>query len=172
MKRSFLRLQVFNRCFNSIERKPVADCSAEFPITLNFFIELGAFIAHRTSARTAKRSNPHWSPVIKTIGWANCSIRDLERLNHQFSCLALTEASTCSSQLRVWLGPMARHNIVRGFDDGRSCSRKLRDKQASAAHVPAKWIRFADKDMRRHENLRLLPVISDHLAIQYDREAP
>jgi hypothetical protein len=66
---------------------------------------------------------------------------------------------------------MARHNIVRGFDDGRSCSRKLRDKRASAAHVPAKWIRFADKDMRQHENLPRFPVILDHPVIQYDREA-
>jgi hypothetical protein len=69
MKRSFLRLQVFNRCFNSIKRKPVADCRAEFPITLNFFIDLGAFMAHRTPARTAKRSNPHWSPSYKDDWW-------------------------------------------------------------------------------------------------------
>jgi hypothetical protein len=39
------------------------------------------------------------------------------------------------------------------------------------AHVPAKWIRFADKDMRQHENLRRFPVILDHRVIQYDREA-
>jgi hypothetical protein len=26
------------------------------------------------------------------------------------------------------------------------------------AHVPAKWIRFADRDMRQHENLRRFPV--------------
>jgi type IV secretory pathway VirD2 relaxase len=26
------------------------------------------------------------------------------------------------------------------------------------AHVPAKWVRFADKDMRQHENLRRFPV--------------
>jgi len=30
------------------------------------------------------------------------------------------------------------------------------------AHVPAKWIRFADKDMRQHKNLRRFPVILDH----------
>jgi hypothetical protein len=66
---------------------------------------------------------------------------------------------------------MAGHNIVRGFDDRRSCSRKPRDKQASAAHDPAKWIQFADKGMRQHENLRRFPVILDHLVIQYDREA-
>ena len=30
------------------------------------------------------------------------------------------------------------------------------------AHVPAKWVRFADKDMRQHENLRRFPVIMDH----------
>jgi hypothetical protein len=66
---------------------------------------------------------------------------------------------------------MAGHNIVRGFDDGRSCSRKPRDKQASAAHDPALWIQFADKGMRQHENLRRFPVILDHLVIQYDREA-
>jgi hypothetical protein len=39
------------------------------------------------------------------------------------------------------------------------------------AHVPAKWVRFADKDMRQHENLRRFPVILDHSVIQYDREA-
>jgi hypothetical protein len=39
------------------------------------------------------------------------------------------------------------------------------------AHVPAKWIRFADKDMRQHENLRRFPVLLDHRVIQYDREA-
>jgi hypothetical protein len=34
-------------------------------------------------------------------------------------------------------------------------------------------IRFADKDMRQHENLRRFPVILDHrvIQIQYDREA-
>jgi hypothetical protein len=32
-------------------------------------------------------------------------------------------------------------------------------------------IRFADKDMRQHENLRRFPVILDHAVIQYDREA-
>ena len=42
---------------------------------------------------------------------------------------------------------------------------------AGLAHVPAKWIRFADKDMRQHENLRRFPVILDHRVIQYDREA-
>jgi hypothetical protein len=46
VKRSFLRLQVFNRGFYLIERKPVPDCRAEFPIALDFFIELGALIAH------------------------------------------------------------------------------------------------------------------------------
>jgi hypothetical protein len=30
------------------------------------------------------------------------------------------------------------------------------------AHVPAKWIRFADKDMRQHDNRRRFPVILDH----------
>jgi hypothetical protein len=39
------------------------------------------------------------------------------------------------------------------------------------AHVPAKWIRFADKDMRQHQNLRRFPVILDHQVIQYDRKA-
>jgi glutathione S-transferase len=39
------------------------------------------------------------------------------------------------------------------------------------AHVPAKWIRFADKDMRQHKNLRRFPVISDHRVIRYDRKA-
>jgi hypothetical protein len=29
------------------------------------------------------------------------------------------------------------------------------------AHVPAKRIRFADKDMRQHQNLRRFPVISE-----------
>jgi hypothetical protein len=38
-------------------------------------------------------------------------------------------------------------------------------------HVPAKWIRFADKDMRQYKNLRRFPVILDHSVIQYDREA-
>jgi hypothetical protein len=42
---------------------------------------------------------------------------------------------------------------------------------SSLAHVPAKWIRFADKDMRQHENLRRFPVILDHSVIQYDRKA-
>jgi hypothetical protein len=32
-------------------------------------------------------------------------------------------------------------------------------------------IRFADKDMRQHKNLRRFPVILDHSVIQYDREA-
>jgi hypothetical protein len=58
MKRSFLRLQVFNRCFNSIKRKPVADCRAEFPITLNFFIDLGAFMAHRTPRSNRETEQP------------------------------------------------------------------------------------------------------------------
>jgi plasmid stabilization system protein ParE len=39
------------------------------------------------------------------------------------------------------------------------------------AHVPAKWTRFAEKDMRQHGNLRRFPVILDHRVIQYDREA-
>jgi hypothetical protein len=39
------------------------------------------------------------------------------------------------------------------------------------AHVPAKWIRFADKDMRQHKNLQRFPVILDHSVIEYDREA-
>ena len=30
------------------------------------------------------------------------------------------------------------------------------------AHVPAKWVRFADKDTRQHENLPRFPVILDH----------
>jgi hypothetical protein len=34
------------------------------------------------------------------------------------------------------------------------------------AHVPAKWIRFADKDMRQRENLRRIPVLSDHRVIR------
>jgi hypothetical protein len=33
-------------------------------------------------------------------------------------------------------------------------------------------IRFADEDVRQHKNLRRFPVISDHLVIRYDREAP
>jgi hypothetical protein len=33
-------------------------------------------------------------------------------------------------------------------------------------------IRFADKDMRQHKNLRRFPVVLDHSVIQYDREAP
>jgi hypothetical protein len=41
----------------------------------------------------------------------------------------------------------------------------------SLAHVPAKWIRFADKDMRKRENLRRFPVVLDHRVIQYDRQA-
>jgi hypothetical protein len=51
------------------------------------------------------------------------------------------------------------------------------DGAPSLAHVPAKWVRFADKDMRQHENLRRFPVILDHWMIQvhavnrYDREA-
>jgi hypothetical protein len=40
------------------------------------------------------------------------------------------------------------------------------------AHVPAKWIRLADKDMRQHENLRRVPFISDHSVIRYERDAP
>jgi hypothetical protein len=32
-------------------------------------------------------------------------------------------------------------------------------------------IRFADKDMRQHKNLRRFPVILDDRVIQYDREA-
>jgi hypothetical protein len=44
-------------------------------------------------------------------------------------------------------------------------------KKGELAHVPAKWIRFADKDMRQHENLKRFPVILDHSVIQYDREA-
>jgi hypothetical protein len=39
------------------------------------------------------------------------------------------------------------------------------------AHVPAKWIRFADKVTRQHENLQRFPVILGHPVIQYDREA-
>ena len=39
------------------------------------------------------------------------------------------------------------------------------------AHVPAKWIRFADKDMRQHKNLRRFQVISDHRVIRYDLKA-
>jgi uncharacterized membrane-anchored protein len=30
------------------------------------------------------------------------------------------------------------------------------------AHVPAKWVRFADKDMRQHKNLWRFPIILDH----------
>jgi hypothetical protein len=39
------------------------------------------------------------------------------------------------------------------------------------ARVPAKWIRFADKDMRQRKNLQRFPVISDHGVIRYDRKA-
>jgi hypothetical protein len=42
---------------------------------------------------------------------------------------------------------------------------------ATLPHVPAKWIRFAGKDMRQHKNLRRFPVISDHRVIRYDRKA-
>jgi hypothetical protein len=31
-------------------------------------------------------------------------------------------------------------------------------------------IRFAEKNMRQHENLRRFPVISDHRVIRYDRK--
>jgi hypothetical protein len=34
------------------------------------------------------------------------------------------------------------------------------------AHVPAKWIRFADKDMRQRENLRRIPILPDHQVIR------
>jgi HAD superfamily hydrolase (TIGR01509 family) len=34
------------------------------------------------------------------------------------------------------------------------------------AHVPAKWIRFADKDMRQRENLRRIPILPDHRVIR------
>jgi hypothetical protein len=34
------------------------------------------------------------------------------------------------------------------------------------------WIRFADKDMRQHENRRRFLIILDHGVIQYDQEAP
>jgi hypothetical protein len=40
------------------------------------------------------------------------------------------------------------------------------------AHVPAKWIRFADKDMRQHKNLRRFPFIWDHSVIPYERKTP
>jgi hypothetical protein len=43
---------------------------------------------------------------------------------------------------------------------------------SSLTHVAAKWVRFADKDMRQHENLRRFPLILDHWVIQYEREAP
>jgi hypothetical protein len=32
-------------------------------------------------------------------------------------------------------------------------------------------IRFADKDMRQHKNLQRIPMILDHLVIQYHRDA-
>jgi hypothetical protein len=35
-------------------------------------------------------------------------------------------------------------------------------RQGALAHVPAKWIRFADKDMRQLWNLRRFPFIWDH----------
>jgi hypothetical protein len=49
--------------------------------------------------------------------------------------------------------------------------RRPASQQVTLAHVPAKWIRFADKDMRQHENLRRFPVILHHSMIQYDRKA-
>ena len=39
-------------------------------------------------------------------------------------------------------------------------------------HVPATWGRFADKDMRQHDNPRRFLVILDHPVIQYDQETP
>jgi hypothetical protein len=46
------------------------------------------------------------------------------------------------------------------------------DRGRTLPHVPAKWIRFADKDMRQHKNLRRFPLISDHRMIRYEWKAP
>jgi hypothetical protein len=46
------------------------------------------------------------------------------------------------------------------------------DRGWTLPHVPAKWIRFADKDMRQHKNLRRFPLISDHRMIRYEWKAP
>jgi hypothetical protein len=40
------------------------------------------------------------------------------------------------------------------------------------AHFPAKWIRFADKDMRQQKNLRRFPFIWDQSVIPYERKTP
>jgi hypothetical protein len=37
---------------------------------------------------------------------------------------------------------------------------------ARLAHVPAKWFRFADKDMRQRENLQRIPILPDHRVIR------
>jgi hypothetical protein len=49
-------------------------------------------------------------------------------------------------------------------------ARPTRNSRARLAHVPAKWIRFADKDIRQHENLRRVPLIWDHRVIAYERK--
>jgi pimeloyl-ACP methyl ester carboxylesterase len=46
------------------------------------------------------------------------------------------------------------HAVALGHSWGASVATALALKYPGLAHVPAKWIRFADKDMRQHENLR------------------
>jgi hypothetical protein len=55
---------------------------------------------------------------------------------------------------------MIRKSMPSGWILGIMLKQKI-----ALAHVPAKWLRFADKDMRQHENLQRFPVILDHSVI-------
>jgi hypothetical protein len=58
-----------------------------------------------------------------------------------------------------------------GKDGPRVLSRWRAQQTPSWGMSRRSGIRFADKDMRQHENLRRVPYILDHSVIQYVREA-
>jgi hypothetical protein len=46
-------------------------------VMLDLAVEFDALVTHRNPARIVKRSNPHWSPDLKTIESKNCSLKNL-----------------------------------------------------------------------------------------------
>jgi 2,4-dienoyl-CoA reductase-like NADH-dependent reductase (Old Yellow Enzyme family) len=73
-----------------------------------------------------------------------------------------------SARNRILISPMCQYSATDGVMDDWHL---VHLGKFALAHVPAKWIRFADKDMRQHRNLRRIPVILDHQVIQYHRNA-
>jgi hypothetical protein len=97
MKRSFSCLHSRYQMFDPIKGALIGDHGRQALVMLDLAVEFDALGTHRNPVQIVKRSNPYWSPDLKTIESKDCSLKNLWPAAIECSEGALEELRPCSA---------------------------------------------------------------------------